>query len=474
MAMEYFPAFIELADRPVLVVGGGEVAARKVRLLRRASARITVVAPSLDVELAELAALEQIDHRATVFSADDLDGVWLAVAATDSADVNAAVRAAGDARQVFVNAVDDPDSCSFITPAIVDRSPILIAISSAGAAPVLARQLRERLEAILPKRLGALAALARRWRERVKSKLDGLTARRRFWESFFTGEVADHALAGRTDFADRATGQLLAQQGHGGQRQGEAWLIGAGPGDSGLLTLRALQLMQQADVVLYDRLVSGEILDLARRDAELISVGKTPGGHQVRQEQINQLLITHAKAGKRVARLKGGDPFVFGRGGEEMLALRDAGVNFQVVPGVTAAVGCGAYAGIPLTHRDHAHSVQFVTAHCQNSLDCLDWSQLAGNDKTLVFYMGVRHLATIQQQLTQHGVEINTPVALVENGTRDEQRVVTGVLGRLAATAEQHEVKAPAVLIVGTVVLEATAWFEKQPAIAAPLTASAG
>jgi len=350
--MDYFPIFLRLANEPVLVVGGGAVAERKVDLLLRTSAQVRVIAPELVPGLAERAAAGEITHVAAEFSPEHLDGVRLAIAATDKRAINAWVARQAERRNIPVNVVDDRELSSFIVPAIVDRSPVVVAVGSSGDAPVLTRRLRERLETFLPQRLGALAKLAGKLRPTIKARIESPARRRKFWENFFDGTLAADVLAGRSVDVEEIASTLRA----GEQDPGEVVLVGAGPGDPGLLTLRALRALQNADVILYDRLVSAEILDLARRDAERINVGKTAGDAQVSQDEINTLLVQLAQQGKRVCRLKGGDPFIFGRGGEELEALAAAGVRFEVVPGVTAAAGCAAYAGIPLTHRDHAQS----------------------------------------------------------------------------------------------------------------------
>jgi uroporphyrin-III C-methyltransferase / precorrin-2 dehydrogenase / sirohydrochlorin ferrochelatase len=446
--MDYFPIFLRLAGEPVLVVGGGEVAARKIDLLLRASARVRVIAPELVPGLAERAAAGEIAHLATEFRPEHLDGVRLAIAATDKHAINAWVARQAERRNIPVNVVDDRELSRFIVPAIVDRSPVVVAVGSSGDAPVLTRRLRERLETFLPQRLGALAKLAGKLRPTIKARIDSPARRRRFWENFFDGTVAADVLAGRSVDAAEIASTLQT----GEQHAGEVVLVGAGPGDPGLLTLRALRALQNADVILYDRLVSAEVLDLARRDAERIYVGKAAGGEQVAQDEINALLVQLAQQGKRVCRLKGGDPFIFGRGGEELEALAAAGVRFEVVPGVTAAAGCAAYAGIPLTHRDHAQSLVFVTGHVKaEGADALDWKQLARPSQTVVFYMGLGHLQQILQRLREHGAPDSRAAAIVEQGTRATQRVVTGTLADLHLKAGEVRIESPALLIVGEV-----------------------
>ncbi len=449
--MDYLPIFVKAAGRRCLVVGGGDVGLRKTRQLLAAGADVTVLSPRLCDPLAELVLGDRVRHRRAVFTPEAVDGFLLVIAATDDPRVNAAVFEAANRRQTLVNVVDDPKHCSYITPAVVDRSPIVVAISGGGAAPVLARKIRAWLETALPARTGALAALAQRFRDRVKATLATLAERRRFWETVFDGPVADHVYAGRDDAAQRALEQRLAGAAADGPAAGQVSLVGAGPGDPSLLTLRALQVMQEADVVLHDRLVAQPILDLARGDADFVSVGKAPGDHSHSQDTINGLLVHHARQGKRVVRLKGGDPFIFGRGGEELEALAAAGIDFQVVPGITAAAACAAYAGVPLTHRGLSQSVRFVTAHCARSMDCLDWRGLAADRQTLAFYMGVNQAGEVARQLLAHGRSPDTPFAIVENGTRPGQRVLTGTLAGLDATIGLQKVVSPSIIIVGEV-----------------------
>ncbi|MEI4966763.1 siroheme synthase CysG [Aeromonas caviae] len=455
--MDYLPIFCRLDNKPVLLVGGGEVAERKARLLLDAGARLTVVSPELDPELAELAANGTIEWLAGEFAPQQLAGKWLVVAATDRREVNALVYQSANMARIFANVVDDPKRSSFIMPSIIDRSPLMVAISSGGKAPVLARLLREKLEALLPQHLGAVAAFAGSLRERVKARFATMGERRRFWERLLGADRLGQALArGDHASAHQLADNLFADE---SQSAGEVVLVGAGPGDPGLLTLHALRQMQQADVVVYDRLVSDEVMALVRRDAKRIFVGKQAGNHCVPQEGINQLLLEEAKKGQRVVRLKGGDPFIFGRGGEELETLVGTGIGFQVVPGITAASGCAAYAGIPLTHRDHAQSVRFVTAHGKGGAQDLDWPLLAKDKQTLVFYMGLSSCATIREQLLTHGKAGDTPVALIERGTQPSQRVIRGTLDQLPELA--LGVESPALIMVGSVVTLADqlAWF---------------
>nr|WP_312230197.1 siroheme synthase CysG [Pseudomonas sp.] len=458
--MDFLPLFHKLQNRRVLVVGGGEIALRKARLLADAGATLRVVSPDVGRELCEL-----VEHGAGElvlrgYQADDLNGVSLVIAATDDVPLNAQISEQAQAIGIPVNVVDAPALCSVIFPAIVDRSPLIVAVSSGGDAPVLARLIRAKIETWIPATYGQLAGLAKIFRAQVKNLFPDVQQRRVFWEDVFQGPVAESAFAGKLGEARRLLEDKI--NGAAPQALGEVYLVGAGPGDPDLLTFRALRLMQQADVVLYDRLVAPAIVELCRRDAERIYVGKRRADHAVPQEQINQRLIDLAKSGKRVLRLKGGDPFIFGRGGEEIEQLAAHGIPFQVVPGITAASGCSAYAGIPLTHRDHAQSVRFVTGHLKDGSADLPWSELVASSQTLVFYMGLVGLPTICQQLVAHGRAASTPAALIQQGTTENQRVFTGTLANLPDLVARHEVHAPTLVIVGEVVLlrEKLAWFE--------------
>ena len=460
--MQFFPAFLNIRQRRCIVVGGGDVAARKIDLLRRAGAAITVIAPDLCPQLQELLSTGRIDHEARAFTASDIQGAALVIAATDSDGVNQSVSEVAQSANIPVNVVDQPELCSFIVPSIVDRSPLVAAISTGGAAPVLARFLRARLESIIPAGYGKLATLAQSFRGPVKARLGTTDQRRRFWERVLQGPIAELMLAGDERKAAEVLAQELDIETQSPSTNGEVYLVGAGPGDPDLLTFRALRLMQQAEIVLYDRLVAREILDMTRRDAEKIYVGKRKAQHTLRQEQINQLLVDYALQGKRVLRLKGGDPFIFGRGGEEIDTLTEHGIRFQVVPGVTAASGCAAYAGIPLTHRDYAQSCVFVTGHLQNDSLDLNWNHLIQPQQTAVIYMGLTGLPIICQQLIQHGMRPDMPVALIEQGTTQQQRVLTGTLSTLPELVKTTHIHAPTLIIVGEVVRlhDKLAWFE--------------
>ncbi len=445
------------------MVGAGSVAARKLRLLRDAGACVKVIAPECCAEIEQLAATDALVLLRRRFRAADLDDAVLAVAATGSPTVNRAVHRAARVRRIPVNVVDQPALCTVTFPAIVDRDPVCLAIGSGGAAPVLARMLRTRIEALLPERTGELARLAQAYRPAVRAQLSDITARRGFWEDVFSGPVAELVYSGRPAAARRELEALLSAA-KDRASCGEVYLVGAGPGDPDLLTFRALRLMQQADVVLYDRLVSEPVLALVRRDAEREYVGKRAGTHAVPQPDINARLIAHARAGRRVLRLKGGDPFIFGRGGEEIEQLAAAGIPFQVVPGITAASGCASYAGIPLTHRDYAQSVRFQTGHRRGNTVDLDWEALARPGQTLVFYMPLEGLSIICEQLIQHGLPATLPAALIERGTRPEQQVFSATLATLPDLVARYRVHAPTLLIVGEVVKlrEQLAWFEDQ------------
>ncbi len=460
--MDFLPVNLDLKRKPVLVVGGGAIAFRKAELLARAQAVVHVVAPQIRDELRALAQTSNGSVHIQPYTAALIEGKSLIVAATNDDGVNAQVSRDARAAGVLVNVVDQPALCTFIFPAIVDRSPVIISVSSGGAAPVLARLVRARIETLIPAAYGRLAELAARFRVQVKEKLHSGDARRRFWEGVLSGPVAERVFSGQDAQADALLALALdeaAQREH--QQVGEVYLVGGGPGDPDLLTFRALRLMQQADVVLYDRLVSPGVMDLARRDAEKIYVGKQRDDHAVPQEGINALLVRLAKEGKRVCRLKGGDPFIFGRGGEEIEDLVDAGIPFQVVPGITAAAGCAAYAGIPLTHRAHAQSVRFLTAHGKDGDPQLDWKNLAAANETLCFYMGLVTLPLLCRELVKAGMSSAMPVALIERGTTPEHRVHTGTLATIESVIAGRDVHAPTMIIVGTVVTlhEKMAWY---------------
>ncbi len=449
--MDYFPIFLNLKQQSCLVVGGGPVALRKATQLERAGARLHLVAPHLHAPDL-LQQLKQTTYSERKFTPEDLNDVQLVIAATDDPQTNRDIAMRAKSRQIPVNVVDQPDLGSFIMPSIVDRSPLQIAISTGGASPVLARMLRTQLEGVIPATFGHLAGLVETYRETVKQALPSVHERRMFWESVLEGETAELVFSGKTDAAKEALEEALEIARHQAEPYGEVYLVGAGPGDPDLLTFRALRLMQKADVVVYDRLVSQAILDLVRRDAEKIYVGKERDNHAVPQEDINSCLVRLAKEGQRVVRLKGGDPFIFGRGGEEISTLMDHGVNFQVVPGITAAAGCAAYAGIPLTHRDYSQAVTFVTGHRKDGSVNLDWESLAHDQQTVVFYMGLQSVNIICEALISHGRSAQTPAALVEKGTRPDQKVYRGTLQSLPQLVKEHSITPPTLIIVGEVV----------------------
>ena len=465
--MDYLPIFLGLAGRRALVVGGGAAAARKVRLLVAAKAAVTVVAPKVVAELAAVvaggsaagggAAGGSVDVVARPFETRDLTGCVVAFAATGLDQVDRAVADAAQASGVPVNAVDRPDLSSFIMPAIVDRSPIVIGISSGGAAPVLARNIRTELERRLPAGLGRLADLAGRFRVAVKANIPDHIDRRRFWERLFADPVVRGVVDGDAAAARERMLTLVNRPEAAAAPPGVVHLVGADPGDPDLLTVKALRLLQEADVIVYDRLVGAAIIERARRDAERICVGKAKGAHSWTQDAINAELVRQARAGKQVVRLKGGDPFVFGRGGEELAALRQAGVIATVVPGITAATGCAAAAGIPLSHRDHAAAVTFVTGHGRDGEPDCDWRALAAGKQTLVVYMGVSVAGTLAARLLAHGMAAATPVAIIENGTRPDERRAFATVATLAATVRDSGITGPAVIIIGDVVAEAAA-----------------
>ena len=450
--MRYFPIFLDLCERPCLVVGGGEVAARKAQQLLRAQADLTLVAPGASAEVQALAQQGKVRHEARTFRAQDVNGCALVIAATDDEQVNRDVAAAAKAAQVPVNVVDSPALCSFIMPSVVDRDPVQVAVSTGGASPVLARLLRTKLETLIPASYGRLATVVRELRGRVKQRFPEFRERRRFWENILQGAVAEMLFGGREQAALEALERALENTAPADLKGGEVYLVGGGPGDPDLLTFRALRLMQQADVVLYDRLVSPAIVDLARKDAQRIYVGKRHDSHTVPQSELNEMLVRLAQQGQRVLRLKGGDPFIFGRGGEEIEELAAAGIPFQVVPGITAASGCAAYAGIPLTHRDLSHSCLFVTGHLKDGKLDFNWPALLQPKQTLAIYMGIKGVDVLQQSLLEQGMQPDLPAAIVQQGTTPDQRVHLGSVATLANIVARQEIKPPSMIIIGEVV----------------------
>ena len=448
--MDIFPISLKLQQQPCLIVGGGHIAYRKAVLLHKAGAVIHVIAPDIDANLLQLVEESQGQYIQALYPAQiQLNDYRLVIAATDDYAVNTQVFEDCEALKILVNSVDDPPHCRFMVPAIVDRSPLVISVASNGTSPVLSRQIRTQLETSIPHGMGKLAEFSGKWRAAVKAKISNPDERRVFWEDLYASPLKEQVFHDNLIEADRLIEQALLEW---KTPKGEVYLVGAGPGDPELLTLKALRLMQQADVVIYDRLVSPAIMELCRRDATKIYVGKARSNHAVPQEGINALLVEYASKGQRVCRLKGGDPFIFGRGGEEIQELFAAGVPFQVVPGITAASGCSAYAGIPLTHRDYAQSVRFLTGHLKEGSPELPWDELVYQNQTLVLYMGLVGLEKICEKLIEHGQRPDMPVALISKGTTPEQKVLVGTLADIASKVEENHIQAPTLTIIGDVV----------------------
>ncbi len=455
------PIFLEMNSRPVLVIGGGQVANRKVERLLRAGAKIQIVAPQCCSSLKHQIEIDNVSHIPEKFTEAHLQNQHLVFACADDETVNHQVATLARQHGILVNVADDPDYCDFFMPSIIDRSPVQIAISTGGASPILARLLKARLESSIPAAFGRLGKLLKDFRQRVKEQFPDSKSRRQFWEQTLQGPLSEQIFAGREDAA-RASLEQALQSPDTSTPTGEVYLVGAGPGDPDLLTFRALRLMQQADVVLYDRLVAPAILDMVRRDAERIHVGKAQSNHTLPQEQINELLTSLAKQGKRVLRLKGGDPFIFGRGGEEIELLAEQNIPFQVVPGITAAAGCATYAGIPLTHRDHAQACIFITGHLKDDTINLNWKSLVQPNQTVVVYMGLIGAPVICRELIKHGKPASTPIALIQQGTTEHQKVVTATLESLPEILEKYELKPPTLMIIGSVVTlrDKLAWLD--------------
>jgi uroporphyrin-III C-methyltransferase/precorrin-2 dehydrogenase/sirohydrochlorin ferrochelatase len=466
--MEQLPIFLDLKGQKVVVTGGGSIAARKAELALRCGAHVLVVAPDLGDEFHALAGYANLKHRAGAPAEADFEGARVAFAAGDDEEEDRRLVAMARAKGVLINVPDtpSPEMSDFVMPAILDRSPLVVAVSSGGASPLLTRLIKERLESTIPAAYGSLARFLGEVRDKVARRIQDGRARRHFLESVVDGPVADLVLAGDEERAHAELGRAIDAETSEGKaaNPGEVYLVGGGPGDPDLLTFRAMRLLQRADVVVYDRLIGSRLLDLVRRDAERIYVGKAPGRHELGQEDISKLLVKLAKEGKRVLRLKGGDPFIFGRGGEEIEMLADEGIPFQVVPGVTAATGCASYAGIPLTHRDHAQSCLFVTGHAKGGRVHLDWKTLLQPSQTVAIYMGLAMLPDLTRDFIAEGADPDLPAAVIENGTRPNQKVVTGTIGTIAARAGEAGIKGPALIIVGTVVTlrEKLAWFHPE------------
>jgi len=448
--MEHLPIFIKMTDQPALVVGGGGIGLRKVTLLREAGAAVTVVSPDLSDGLAGLLAQGDIAHIAHRYDAQVLNQPWrLVIAATNDEAVNAQVSDDCEARHILVNVVDTPVKCRFIMPAIVERGPITIAVSSGGESPVLARLLKTKIEALIPQTYTQLAKLASHYRQTVKNTFSP-DLRRRFWEKMLTGSWSEAVLSGQAVQAESIMKAALTQT-DADFNQGRVQLVGVGTGKPEWLTIAALQAMQSADLVLYDRLIPPAIMALVRRDAERIYVGKERKNHCVPQEDINAMMVRLAKAGQKVVRLKAGDPFVFGRGGEEMQALQAEGISVSIIPGITAALGCAASAGIPLTHRDHSQGLSLITAHLKDGQLDLPWDALVAPRQTLAFYMGLSSLGELTQKLQSAGLPADYPIAVIEKGSQPDQRVLKSTLSEVVERVENHQFQSPSLLIVGSV-----------------------
>jgi uroporphyrin-III C-methyltransferase / precorrin-2 dehydrogenase / sirohydrochlorin ferrochelatase len=452
--MRHLPIFLELTGKAAVVVGGGAVAARRAEHLVKAGARVTTFATALSDDFRELLDLPNFRHEARDPAPNDFENASLCFIATEDERMAAEARAAAKGAGAWVNVADQPRFCDFIMPAILDRNPLVVAISTGGASPILGRMLKARMESAIPAAYGRLADLMGGFRDAVAQAITSPIQRRRFWETVLEGPIAERALSGDESAAGAELARAIerAAVDNGEAPRGEVYLVGAGPGDPDLLTFRALRLMQKADVVLYDRLTDAHVMNLVRREAERIYVGKQPEDHELPQGEISALLVKLAKQGKRVLRLKGGDPFMFGRGGEEIEALAAEGIPFQVCPGITAAIGAAAYAGIPLTHRDHAQACVFVTGHGKEGRIDLDWTALLQPRQTVAIYMGLRNVEALTREFVARGANADLPAAIVDNATRPNQRVVIGTLGTLAAKAREAELSGPSVIIVGTVV----------------------
>ncbi len=451
--MNYLPINIKLKNKQVLVLGGGSVAQRKINNMLVVGAKITCLALNFENQIKQLADNKKIQiMRCDLTDLNILDQfhIDLIISATDQEVINQSVYNYAQRKNIWVNTVDQQDLCDFITPAIVDRSPIVVAISSEGSAPVLARIIKQKIEYLLPLNIGYLATIAKKLRNKIKTAIPDFNNRRRFWDRFFQWSHQSQSIL-KDKFKTTNKQQIKTIINSVNQTQGKVHLVGAGPGNPDLLTIKAIKVLQTADVVLHDHLISSEIMNMIRKDAELIDVGKQAGNHKTKQHNINQLLIQHARDGQQVCRLKGGDSFVFGRGGEEVLALAENKIAFEIVPGITAAVGCAAYAGIPLTHRDHAQSLAFMTAHCSDSEDTIDWKFYAKNNQTLAVYMGLIKAEHLVNKLIENGKSPTEHVAIIENGTRESQRTLTGSLHQIPDMIIANQVQSPALIVIGSV-----------------------
>ena len=449
--MDHLPIFINTREKPCIVIGGGDIALRKINLLLKAKAKVACLSPLFCKGIKNLSKNGHITLINKSFDQTDIKDYSIIIAATDDTSVNSSISAIAQVKKIPVNVVDSPELSSFIMPSIVDRSPLIIAVSSSGKAPVLSRIIRAKLETVIPSAYGILADIAGEYRQKVKDRFSTIKDRRAFWEAVFSGVIAEKVFSGRISEAKEDIQRQLDDSVE--MDLGEVYLVGAGPGDPDLLTFKALRLIQQADVVLYDRLVSKGVMELVRRDSELIYVGKKGGSDKsTKQVDINDQLVELAKSGKRVCRLKGGDPFIFGRGGEEIESLSEHGIPFQVVPGITAASGCSSYAGIPLTHRDYSQSCRFVTAHLKNGTTNLPWEEFIIDQQTIVFYMALSGAKYICEKLMEHGMDKDMPIAIIEKGTMPEQKVYISSLIELPDLLEREDIHAPTLMIVGEVV----------------------
>ncbi len=460
--MKNLPVSLLIENKSCIVVGAGAVAARKIRQLLEAGARVTVISPEACAAISDLNEKGEIDFQQRPYRESDLNQTDLVIAATDQPSLNLQIAEQAKKQRLAVNVVNQPEAGTFIMPSIVNRDPVNIAISTGGASPVLARLLRARLETMIPASYGKLARLVSRFRQRAIEQFPDVAERRAFWERVLQGQVAELLYSGQEHRAEKLLEAQFEQTGVGKPMTGEVYLVGGGPGDPDLLTFRALRLMQQADVVLYDRLVAPAIVNLVSAEAERIYVGKERSNHSLPQQEINQLLVDLAGQGKRVLRLKGGDPFIFGRGGEEIDLLSENQIPFQIVPGITAASGCASYAGIPLTHRDYAQSCLFITGHLKDGTINLNWPALVQPRQTLAVYMGTHGIDVLSRELIDHGLSAQTPAAIIQQGTTDRQQVYTATLNTLPELPEKHEIKPPSMIIIGEVVnlRNKLAWYE--------------
>ena len=448
--MESFPIFINLKEKPVTIIGGGDIALRKVKLLIKADPKITVISKVVCSDLKEL--MKQHDHKIVIksFQESDLKTPVLIIAATNNPKLNKRISTYAQQNNILINVVDQPKLCTFTMGSIVERDSLVISISSGGKAPVLVRNIREKIETVIPQSYAELVRFSGSLRSVIKKKIQSGVKRRIFWEEFFNSDYIQKFILNPKKLNLKVFNKILSSMKN--KKTGEVYLVGAGPGERDLLTIRALHLMQKCDICIYDNLVSKDILELVRRDADLVYAGKKKDQHTLSQDKINSLLIKFAKQGKRVLRLKGGDPFIFGRGGEEIESLMKHKILFQVVPGITAASGVASYSGIPLTHRDHAQSCLFLTGHLKDGVIDFDWPKLIIENQTLVVYMGLLSLSELVDNLVKHGMIKKMPIAIIESGTTSHQRVVTGVLSNIKLKVSKSKIKSPALIIIGSVV----------------------